>query len=254
MPVGGPVGEGASGRRCRRCPCGALRPSRTAGRRCRPTSVSSGRSRCARGIFTATVPGTADVAIAWPAAVRGPPNDYDSGVPRLRAAAKSSRSGSPLVRTTVCVARLTRKVQPPGRARPVRSTRFTWKYSGWSGHGPCRDRQVAGLGGTSADQRHCLVGVSAQVSGCDAHRVGHLLGMKVRGESSSSGMLVVSRSARRAVEVATVGFEAEYVLALGDSHGRRRNCTGADRVSRLRQNVGLRIEGPGRRAFILERG
>jgi hypothetical protein len=25
--------------------------------------------------------------------------------------------------------------QPPGRARPVRSTRFTWKYPGWSGTG-----------------------------------------------------------------------------------------------------------------------
>ena len=45
------------------------------------------------------------------------------------------RPGSPLVRTTVCLAESTRKVQPPGSARPVRSTRFTWKYPGWSGTG-----------------------------------------------------------------------------------------------------------------------
>src|SRR6478672_10667775 len=48
-------------------------------------------------------------------------------VPRRRAAATSSRTGSPLVRTTVRLVRSTRKVQPPGSARPVRSSRFTWK-------------------------------------------------------------------------------------------------------------------------------
>ena len=35
--------------------------------------------------------------------------------------------GSPLVRTTVRLVGSTRKVQPRGSARPVRSTRFTWK-------------------------------------------------------------------------------------------------------------------------------
>jgi hypothetical protein len=103
-------------------------------------------------------------------------------VPRRRAAAKSSRSGSPLVRTTVRLVGSIRKVQPPGSARPVRSTRFTWKYPEMVGHRSRRDREEAGFGGAVPNQRHRRGGAGARVNGFDAHGVGHLLRVTVPAE------------------------------------------------------------------------
>ena len=72
-------------------------------------------------------------------------------VARRRAAAKLSRSGSPLLRTTVGWVRSTRKVRPPG-AWPVRSTRFTCKCPGWSGTGRAATgtKRVSGRGAEPA--------------------------------------------------------------------------------------------------------
>ena len=125
--------------------------------------------------------------------------DY-ARVPRRRAAGKSSRSGSPPVRTTVCLVRLTRKVQPPGSARPVRSTRFTWKYPGWSGTGLAATGRKRVSGGAVSNQRYRLGGVGAGIDGFDAHGVGHLLRMTVIAEvefGRDAGGFEVSVSSHR---------------------------------------------------------
>ena len=61
----------------------------------------------------------------------------------------------------------------------ARSTRFTWKYPGWSGTGRVAIGEEAGFGGALSNLHHRRGGASARRNGFDAHGAGHLLRVTV---------------------------------------------------------------------------